>query len=94
LTTIALVDMYQKGAITADHLVVQCLLLIDPVDPAPVLSALPHEILIKVLEFARRYVHNGMATNYGDPPNPDQINAAKKWIEAALLSDPVTLRNR
>jgi hypothetical protein len=94
VTTFSLVDVYQKGAITADHLVVQCLLLIDPADPAPVLRALPHEILIKMLEFARRYVPNGMATNHGEPPKPDQVNAAKKWIEATLMSDPVTLRNR
>ena len=33
MTTFSLVDVYQKGAITADHLVVQCLLLIDPADP-------------------------------------------------------------
>jgi hypothetical protein len=33
MTTVSLVYMYQKGAITADHLVVQSLHLIDPANP-------------------------------------------------------------
>ena len=35
-----------------------------------------------------------MATNYGSVPDPDQVEAAKKWIEATLFSDPVALKNR
>ena len=42
-----LVAMYEKGAITADHLVVQCLHMIDPNDPGLVLAGLP-------LRFSRR----------------------------------------
>jgi hypothetical protein len=73
--------MYHKGAITADHLVVQCLRMIDPANPALVLDALPHEILMRVLDFARQYRPNGMVTNYGVLPAVDQVEAAKKWIE-------------
>jgi hypothetical protein len=94
MTTVSLVNMYQKGVITADHLVVQSLHLIDPANPAVVLSSLPHDILVRALEFAREYRPNAMVTNYGTIPDPDQVEAAKKWIETALLCDPVAIRNR
>ncbi len=94
MITASLVEMYQSGAITADHLVVRSLLLVDPADPALALNPLPHEILVRALGFAREYKPDAMATNYGGVPDPDQVDAAKKWIEAALLSDPVALRNR
>ena len=41
----SLVSMYEKGAITADHLAAQCIHLIDPEDPGLVLSDLPNPIL-------------------------------------------------
>jgi hypothetical protein len=78
----SLVAMYQKGAITADHLVIQCLHLIDPADPAPVLGVLPHEIITRMREFIHDYRTGGMVTNYGVLPAVDQVEAAKKWIEA------------
>jgi hypothetical protein len=37
--------MYEKGAITADHLVAECLHRIDPEDPGRVLSNLPDPVL-------------------------------------------------
>ncbi len=94
MTMVSLVKMYQDGAITADHLVVRFLHLIDPADPAVALNPLPHEILVRALEFAREYKPDAMATNYGSVPDPDQVEAAKKWIEATLFSDPVALKNR
>ncbi len=36
-----LVEMYQIGAITADHLVLQCLHMVDPQHPDRVLEGLP-----------------------------------------------------
>ncbi len=77
----SLVAMYQKGAITSDHLVVECLHMIDPANPAPVLMALPEEILSRMLEFTRLYRPDGMITNYGILPAADQVEAAKRWIE-------------
>ena len=73
---------YEKGAITGNHLVVQCLHLLDPADPSVVLERLPPEIIQKVLAFVREYRPNGMVTNYGVLPTVDQVEAAKKWIEA------------
>ncbi len=79
--TASLLAMYRKGAITADHLVVECLNMIDPADPASVLHDLPDEILARMIEFAREYRRVGMVTNYGIPPAADQVEAAKRWIE-------------
>jgi hypothetical protein len=82
----SLLTMYQKGAITADHLVVQCLLSIDPADPAPVLDTLPDAVLARVIEFARQYRPDGMVTNYGIVPAIDQVEAATRWIEGSRQS--------
>ncbi len=48
-------EMYEKGAITSDHLVAQCIQMIDPDDPGLVLSDLPNSILDRMLVYARRY---------------------------------------
>lgn len=77
----SLVEMYRKGAITADHLLVECLQMIDPADPAQVLGSLPEEVLVPMLEFARRYRPDVMVTNYGVLPGTDQVEAARRWIE-------------
>ncbi|HMF38861.1 MAG TPA: hypothetical protein VKF17_19660 [Isosphaeraceae bacterium] len=84
----SLVAMYQKGAITADHLVAESLHLLDPENPAPVLDALPAEILIRVLDFTRRYRPDGTVTNYGFLPTPDQVDAARRWIETNICLKP------
>ena len=76
-----LVGMYQKGAITADHLVVESLHRVDPANPSLVLGALPPDILRRMLELTRQHGGNGLATNYGRVPAPDQVMAAQKWIE-------------
>jgi|GEM_PF-4607778 len=77
----SLVAMYQKGAITADHLVVECLHMLDPENPVPVLDALPDEILNRMLDYTRRYRPDRTVTNYGVLPTPDQVDAARRWIE-------------
>ena len=41
----SLVSRYEKGAITSDHLVAQCVHMIDPDDPGLVLSDLPNSVL-------------------------------------------------
>jgi hypothetical protein len=79
----SLVRMYRKGAITADHLLVECLHMIDPQDPALVLGVLPDGILVRMLDFARGYRPNGMVTNYEVLPAKDQVEAARRWIESA-----------
>jgi len=47
-----LVAMYEKGAITADHFVVQCLHMIDPKDPGAVLASVPPDILTSAVSLA------------------------------------------
>jgi hypothetical protein len=77
----SLVSMYQKGGITADHLVAQCIHMIDPDDPGLVLSDLPNPILDRILAYTRRNQPDRMISTYGIPPAPDQVEAAKNWIE-------------
>jgi len=77
----SLVSMYEKGAITSDHLVAQCIHMIDPDDPGLVLSDLPNSILDRMLIYARRYQPGRMVSNYGNLPTTDQVEAAKNWIE-------------
>ena len=84
-----LVAMYQKGAITADHLVAECLHRIDPEDPALVLNALPADILMRVLEYARGYRPGQMVSNYSVLPTADQVEAAKTWIEDVQTSKEI-----
>ncbi|MFO0925421.1 MAG: hypothetical protein U0736_00050 [Gemmataceae bacterium] len=77
-----LLEMYERGDITADHLAVQCLHLLDPENPAAVLAALPGQVLDRVLAYSRSYRPDGMRSNYGVTPAVDQVLAAKGWIEA------------
>lgn len=75
-----LVKMYETGAITAHHLAVQCLHMLDPAVPELVLSQLPDDILAAIENFADGYDPKDMKTNYGVIPAQDQVNAAAKWI--------------
>ena len=80
--TASLLEMYTRGAITADHLVVESLHLLDPRNPGLVLSPLPSSILERMLKYVRDYQPGKMPTNYGVQPTVDQVEAAKDWIES------------
>ena len=81
-----LVDMYENGAITADHLVIESLHKLDPAAPALVLAALPRWVLERMLAYAENYRPGAMITNYGLPPTPDQVAAARQWVAANLTA--------
>src|SRR5438093_5928160 len=68
-----LVSMYKKGAITADHLVVECLHMVDPECPEVVLDGLPKEILEQMLKYLSEYQPQRMRSNYGLQPASDQV---------------------
>ena len=88
MDALVLVTLYEKGAIVADELVVRCLLMIDPDDPARVLDALPRETLPRVLEFVGKYRSGRLVSSCGGPlPAVNQVDAAGGWIEAALRKD-------
>jgi hypothetical protein len=82
--TRSLVEKYQMGMITDDHLVVESLHMIDPDNPGLVLSALPDKILPRVLRFVKDYLDGRMVTNFGVMPAQDQALAARAWVETAL----------
>lgn len=77
-----LVRMYESGAITVDHLVVESLRRLAPEKPALVLCHLPRDVLAQMLDYAIQYRPWTMRTNYGLQPSLDQVSAAKQWIEA------------
>ena len=75
-----LVQQYDIGAITAHHLAVQCLHMIDPDEPEVVLAQLPDDVLVAIEKFADEYNPRGMNTNFGVIPAEAQVHAAMKWI--------------
>ncbi len=81
-----LLRMYESGAITADHFVVESLCLLDPLDPAQMLGDLSDELLQRVLQYAQEYRPGQMRTNYGHQPTAEQVQAARQWIDAGIRS--------
>lgn len=77
-----LVKSYETGAITAHHLAVQCLHMVDASEPELVLAQLPDDVLIAIEKFADQYDPKGMETNFGVIPAQDQVIAASKWIRS------------
>ena len=77
----SLVRMYEKRTITAEHLVAQCIQMIDPDDPGLRISDRPNSILDRMLAYSRRYQPDRMNSTYGNPPATDQVEAARNWIE-------------
>ena len=80
-----LIDMYRKGAITADHVAVEALRQMDPKSPETALGKLPAEILERILAYASEYRPGQMKSNYGGQPTANQVEAAKEWIEAKVV---------
>ena len=77
----SLVEKYQAGMITDDHLMVESLHRVDPENPGLVLGSLPDTILRRMLQFTNESAGCRIVTNYGILPTQDQILAAKDWIE-------------
>jgi len=77
-----LVEAYEHGQITAEHLVVQCLHMLDPEHPDLILKDLPRPILDRVVQYACTYQPGKMRSNFGLQPAVDQVEAAKRWIES------------
>ena len=85
-----LVQKYRRGQLTASHVAVQCLHMIDPMHPALVLEELPPAILKRMERFVTEYQQGKMVTNYGVLPAVDQVEAARVWI----ASHPASLQDR
>jgi hypothetical protein len=79
--TAQLLKMYENGEITADHLVVDVLGMLDPENPSQALAVLPEELLQRAVAFVHAYRPGKMKANFGRIPTFEQIAAAKKWIE-------------
>ncbi len=85
--TRSLVEKYEEGRITDDHLVVESLRALDPKNPSVVLDALPDHIQARMLRFTRDFDPEHMLTNFGALPAPEQVLAARKWLDAWMKKE-------
>jgi hypothetical protein len=76
-----LIEMYRDGAITGYQVMMDCLHMLDSNHPDLVLSHLPEEILVEMLDYVHRYDPSCMRSIAGLPPTIDQVRAAQRWIE-------------
>jgi hypothetical protein len=86
-----LIEMYESGSITGYQLMMDCLQMLDPDDPAPVLSGLPGEILDEMLAYARRYDRRRPHSATLIPPAEDRVRAAERWIRAHVAGSSKTV---
>jgi hypothetical protein len=75
-----LVGRYTAGAITGQHLFVECLRMLDPANPGVVLAALPSRLLNDFARFVDDCQPGAMVTTHGLLPSADQVHAATKWL--------------
>ena len=96
ITTAELVAKYAKGMITADHLAIDCVTMIDPESPGLVLNNVPEPILSRIIGFAEKSRSGPMLSNYGTVPTFGQFAAVRRWVEetrpANVESDVSTTR--
>ena len=76
-----LIAMYEDGAITAHHLVMEVLQRLDTANPSVVLEPLPRDVLDRMLNYANDFRPGKMQSNYALQPTFEQVEAAKQWIE-------------
>jgi hypothetical protein len=88
-----LIEMYEAGSITGYQVMMDCLQMLDPENPDPVLLELPEEILDEVLQYARRYDPRRPRSESVVFPAEDQVRTAERWIcsRRSLRSNPVKL---
>ena len=75
-----LIEMYESGSLTGYQVMMDCLQMLDPDNPDPVLSALPEEILDEMLAYARRYDARRPRSEMLIPPAEVQVRSAERWI--------------
>jgi hypothetical protein len=85
--TRSLVEKYEEGRITDDHLVVECLCTLDPKNPSVVLEPLADHVQARMLRFAKEFDAEKMLTNFGALPAPEQVLAARKWLDVWMKKD-------
>jgi hypothetical protein len=89
MTFAQLVSHYEAGAIASHEFAVESLNLLDPRNPSAVLQGLPPEIVPRVREFIDEYRPGEMLSSHGGAiPTPDQIEAARGWLDRASIEKP------
>lgn len=86
MTVERLVNQYRRGVITADHLFVQFLHMIDPAAPGLVLAAVPGDLRPRLTAFVNDFRIGRMVSSHGLPPANDQVLAARRWLTGPTAS--------
>ncbi len=76
-----LLEMYRDGAITGYQVMLDCLHMLDSVNPNLILGQLPEEILQEMLEYCQRYDPSRMCSNSGPAPSAAQVREARRWLD-------------
>jgi hypothetical protein len=82
-----LIAAYEQGGITGHHLAVEALALLDPSNPRPTLAALPPDVWPEVHRYAVNHQSGRMRSNYGPSPTVEQVEAARRWLEANVPAE-------
>jgi hypothetical protein len=83
------VQMYEAGAITPHHLVLESLNLLDSQGDEgveAVLGALPPQVHLELRAFVENYRPGKMVANYGNVPSPRSVGLASYWLADHLIS--------
>jgi hypothetical protein len=80
VTAQQLVQLYEKGAITFNTLLLDLLNRLDPSNPDLLLGTLPDKYVQEFRQFLSGWVLGKMKTNYGPPPTDEQVTAAREWL--------------
>jgi hypothetical protein len=83
-----LAALYEDGSLTGYQVMMDGLRILDPDDPAVVLSELPEEILDEMLDYARGYDSRRPHSSAFPAPAEDQVRAAERWIRARRTESP------
>lgn len=87
-----LLEMYEAGSITGYQVMIDCLGMIDPDNPDPILSVLPDEILDEMMAYIRRYDPHRPHSTSLIPPAEDQVRTAERWIRTRRTVSPSAMK--
>ena len=80
--TAKLLASYEGGDITAFHLAVELWPIIKPPNPGLVMDLLPNDIVQRVQKYVDDSQRGQMRNNYGTYATTEQLEAAKRWLDA------------
>ncbi|SRR5260370_12448542 len=80
MTVEQLVCLYEEGALTAHHMILELLRHVDPLNVDDMMCGLPSKFYPELESFLGRYRVGRMITIGGETPSPESVEAAKQWL--------------